>query len=169
MSVKVITTYTKKEIVSFSHRVTYLFRPALMIFLAVWTVPFLIAFILSCVGGKPEYEFLCYLLLWAFLNVFLFFLPYFSCKKNLALDSDVIFTLNEDGVTVEHTSGKLSGTQTIRYDAFYGVYETADRIYLMLNKKQGYPLDLSRIEEGSIDDLHALLMSHFPSDKYKRK
>ena len=113
-----------------------------------------------------------------YLSIFLLFLPVFyillpriyarsAIKKSPAIfDTGLTFFFHEDHVTVQ-TTGMVSGSSDIRYEALYCVYQTRDSFYLYLQQRQSYIIDKMHFTVGKPEDLAILLKKALPAKKYR--
>ena len=113
-----------------------------------------------------------------FLSLLLLFFPTFytllprisassAFKKSPALfDTGLTFTFHEDYFTVQ-TTGMVSGTSDIRYEALYRVYQTKDYFYLYLQQRQSYIVDKKDFTAGKPEELAVLLDKAMPAKKYR--
>ena len=113
-----------------------------------------------------------------FLSLFLLFLPILhilrprisarlALKKSPALfDAGLTFVFHEDHFTVL-TTGMISGTTDIRYEALYRAYQTRDSFYLYPQQRLSYLIDKSSFTVGKPEDLAALLERVMPAKKYR--
>lgn len=100
----------------------------------------------------------------------LFVLPKIQYKQNKALQgmkNEITFA--EQEFTLAQQGNNAIATTTIKYDAIWRVYETADCFYVYINPRQAYIVDKSTIIGGTSVDLRMFLVKEIGISKYKLK
>jgi len=88
-------------------------------------------------------------------------------KKSPALfDMGLTFTFHEDYFTVL-TTGMVSGTSDIRYEALYRAYQTKDSFYLYIQQQQSYIIVKTDFTAGTPEDFALFLEKVMPAKKYR--
>jgi len=84
------------------------------------------------------------LLLYGFLYLALPRISFRAARKTAALVNEYLF--GEESVSLRCKTDGLESSATVRYDAFYKIYETRDFFYLYLTKHSAYLVRKSEIE-----------------------
>jgi len=88
-----------------------------------------------------------------------------SNTKLKDIRSEYVFT--EDLIHLTSKTESYSGSAEIQYSVIQNVCETAEFIYLYVNKHTAYIVDKKNIENGTVLELRNLLISKLPAKKYK--
>ncbi|MCL1819207.1 MAG: YcxB family protein [Oscillospiraceae bacterium] len=105
------------------------------------------------------------------MTIFFIIMPRISTRSALKnspalFDTGLAFTFHEDYFTVL-TTGMMSGTTDIRYEALYFAYQTKDSFYLYLQQKQSYLINKADFTAGTPEDFAELLKKVMPAKKYR--
>jgi len=88
-------------------------------------------------------------------------------RKTPALfDAGLTFCFHESYFTVI-TTGIISGTSDIRYEALYRVYQTKNYFYLYIQQTQSYIIHKADIKTGNPEEFSAFLQKVIPANKYR--
>ncbi len=84
-------------------------------------------------------------------------------------DTEEVYTFDEQYITVTQTKGDVFfATTKAKYSYIYKAYEDKNYYYLYISKIQSHVIDKSSITQGTLDELHTLLITNLGS-KFKSK
>lgn len=87
----------------------------------------------------------------------------------ISLDTEEIFTFDEQYITVTQTKGdEYFATTKAKYSYIYKAQEDDNYFYLYISKMQSHVIDKSSITQGTLEEFSALLKNNL-GDKFRSK
>lgn len=101
-------------------------------------------------------------------SCFLFILlPKLAYKNNQKLLNETIrYSFNTESFSINAETKYIKVDEIIKYPFLYKVYDFNDYIYLFVNFNNGYIVDKSKFEYGTVEDLLNILKKQLPPNKY---